>query len=1039
MQVATQAKIILILSVLATQFCYSQNNQLVFDHLGLDAGFTAKEARDIVTAPNGMVWISSNNGLVRYDSKRFKFYKHVEGDSNSISANLCTYLEIDKGGRIWISCKDNVDVFDPAAEKFRHLSIPFNHKTAKWLKPFDMNMKYDAAKDIMWIPTKNGLFFCRGGSLKVQSVSSITNDSTLISDPVFDVLPFDADHIWIASGLKFVKLNTRSGAVEKYIIPKRINNTVNDEQFSYIKCMWLDKNQTLWLGTWRNGLIGYNTINKKFSQYFFNDATTNTVYDIKQLKSDDQDDLLYLSTFGNGFCTFNTTAGKFKSYKSPYTADNSGIRGDTYSMHTDTQGSALWIGSESGLHKLDRARQLFKSIDLSSLANGSDLLPVNAIAIEKSATGKDENIWIKIPDKGTYICNLANGSILPTPSRLAQYIENAFDFFSLFIDSKNRLWINNNKYGLICYDIETDKIVVPENRFFVEKTEWVNTFFEDKRGVMWFGARNGLFFWDETAKTVVAVQHVNMKLKNENLAMAVEGITEDAFNCLWYTTGFSNKKNACIGKYDYLKNTSEIIFNEIRDKGILSRPADFGDIAITANKKIFVSDNNNGLLWFSVSAPNPVLKKAADNSALNTNEVSSVIAGNNNNIWCNTNFGIALYNTDTETFTNYSYTNYAIGQKMRPTIFLSKQSGELYMGQSNAINHINTSLVKDNINSSDLVFTEIKLFSKTYKAGEKAIADGDELIFTHDQNTISVEFALLSYTNSNENLYSWKLEGLEKDWNTSKSNVASYYQLSPGSYTLLVKAANNNGVWSAKIRKLHIVIKSPFYATWWFILLSILIVIAAIYYFVQQKIRRIKERYQLRNKIASDLHDEIGSTLTSISILSDVSQQAMEHRPLQAKEMLQQIASQSKTIQQNMSDIVWSIRPDNEKIENLVVRMREFAAQTLEPLNINTTIAADDTLVNKILPMQYRKDILLIYKEAINNIAKHANATTAKILLTSEKGKMVLSIADNGRWKVGYTGTGTKTMQERATAIGGKLLIANTEAGTQILLTLPIT
>ena len=1038
-QFAARPKIILILLLVFAQFSYSQNNQLVFDHLGLDAGFTAKEARDIVTAPNGMVWISSNNGLVRYDSKRFKFYQHVEGDSNSISANLCTYLEIDNKGRIWISCKDNLNVFDPATEKFRHLSIPFNHKTAKWLKPFDMNVKYDAAKDIMWIPTKNGLFFCRGGSLKVQSVSSITNDSTLISDPVFDVLPVDADHIWISTGLKFIKLNTRSGAVEKYRIPKRINNTVNDEQFSYIKCMWLDKSQTLWLGTWRNGLIGYNTINKKFSQYFFNDATTNTVYDIKQLKSDDQGDLLYLSTFGNGFCTFNTTAGKFKSYKSPFTADNSGIRGDTYSMHADTQGSALWIGSESGLHKLDRARQLFKSIDLSSLANGSDLLPVNVIAIEKSATGKDEKLWIKIPDKGTYICNLASGSILPTPARLAKYIENAFDFFSLFIDSKNRLWINNNKYGLICYDIDTDKIVVTENRFFVEKAEWVNSFFEDKSGIIWFAARNGLFFWDETAKTVVAVQNVNVTLKNENLAMGVQGIAEDAFNCLWFATGFSTQKNACIGKYDYIKNTLKIVFNETRDKGILSRPADFGDIAVTANKKIFVSDNSNGLLWFSAAAPNPVLKKAANNSALNTNEVSSVIAGNNNNIWCNTNFGIALYNTNTETFTNYSYTNYAIGQKMRPTIFLSKQSGELYMGQSNAINHINTNLVKDNINSSDLVFTEVKLFNKAYKPGNTALADGDELIFNHDQNTVSVEFALLSYTNSIENLYSWKLEGLEKEWNTSKNNVASYYQLSPGNYTLLVRAANNNGVWSAKISKLHVIIKSPFYATWWFILLTIVFVIAAVYYFVQQKIRRIKERYQLRNKIASDLHDEIGSTLTSISILSDVSQQAMEHKPLQAKEMLQQIASQSKTIQQNMSDIVWSIRPDNEKIENLVVRMREFAAQTLEPLNISTTIAADDALINRVLPMQYRKDILLIYKEAINNIAKHANATTAKILLTSGKGKMLLSIADNGRWKIGYTGTGTKTMQERAAAIGGRLLITNTEAGTEILLTLPLT
>jgi signal transduction histidine kinase len=165
----------------------------------------------------------------------------------------------------------------------------------------------------------------------------------------------------------------------------------------------------------------------------------------------------------------------------------------------------------------------------------------------------------------------------------------------------------------------------------------------------------------------------------------------------------------------------------------------------------------------------------------------------------------------------------------------------------------------------------------------------------------------------------------------------------------------------------------------------------------------------------------------------------MDQHPGQVKELLEQISSQSKTIQQSMSDIVWSIRPDNEKIENLVIRIREYAAQTLEPLNINTVIEADEILVDKVLPIHYRKDLLLICKEAMNNIAKHSNASAAKITFSCSNKNISVTITDNGKWKGNNSGTGTKTMQERAHALGAQLTIQTRDTGTivSMLLSLP--
>ncbi|RZK54754.1 MAG: histidine kinase, partial [Pedobacter sp.] len=225
-----------------------------------------------------------------------------------------------------------------------------------------------------------------------------------------------------------------------------------------------------------------------------------------------------------------------------------------------------------------------------------------------------------------------------------------------------------------------------------------------------------------------------------------------------------------------------------------------------------------------------------------------------------------------------------------------------------------------------------------------------------------------------------------------------------------------------------------------FALLLLLVITFFNRYKLKRKLEQQTELLNIRNNISKDLHDEIGSTLTSINILSTVSQQAIDKDTGEAKKMLQKIATQSKTIQQSMSDIVWSIQPNNQKIENLVIRMREFAAQTLEPLHINLSFEADDELKKKSLPIEYRKEILLIYKEALTNISKHAGADMVSINFNKTgKDTAQLTIADNGTWKGETSGTGLRSMKERAEAINGTLTITHQLPGTQLqlLITLP--
>lgn len=213
-----------------------------------------------------------------------------------------------------------------------------------------------------------------------------------------------------------------------------------------------------------------------------------------------------------------------------------------------------------------------------------------------------------------------------------------------------------------------------------------------------------------------------------------------------------------------------------------------------------------------------------------------------------------------------------------------------------------------------------------------------------------------------------------------------------------------------------------------------------------QLIREIREQKALlvmRNNIAKDLHDEIGSALTSIRILSEVSGKNLYKDQVKTSSYLQKITDQSGKMQQSMSDIVWAIRPDNDKLENMVVRMREYISQTLEPKNIYTVFTIDEKALSACIGMQQRRDLLLIFKEAINNAAKYSGAGRVEVSLGICGNELKLRIADNGKGfntaKV-TSSSGLANMRNRTEALHGVFNIQSCqEEGTSIDILFPAT
>jgi signal transduction histidine kinase len=194
----------------------------------------------------------------------------------------------------------------------------------------------------------------------------------------------------------------------------------------------------------------------------------------------------------------------------------------------------------------------------------------------------------------------------------------------------------------------------------------------------------------------------------------------------------------------------------------------------------------------------------------------------------------------------------------------------------------------------------------------------------------------------------------------------------------------------------------------------------------------------LRDKIAGDLHDDIGSTLSSITILSELAKQ----KYVEASPLLDRISKNTSLMQENMSDIVWTINPKNDRFGNIIQRMSQFAAELFESKNIQANFDSDESFSSLALPMEKRKNFYLLFKEAINNCAKYSDATHVNILLSNQDHSVSLTIIDNGKGfdtDKNHKGNGMTTMKKRAAELGGTLQIDSAQnKGTTIKLNFKI-
>jgi two-component sensor histidine kinase len=365
------------------------------------------------------------------------------------------------------------------------------------------------------------------------------------------------------------------------------------------------------------------------------------------------------------------------------------------------------------------------------------------------------------------------------------------------------------------------------------------------------------------------------------------------------------------------------------------------------------------------------------------------------------------------------------------------KDGRIVAGTTDDFVYFNPKSFKSSSAPPPVSITSFKVFDQKINF-DSITSQGKKIWLPFNQNFIKIEYSPLGFLNDNLSYY-YKLEGLDKNWIRGTNELsANYANLGAGSYTFLVKSENGDGVSSRQVTALEFVIRPPFWESWWFLFLLASGVAFVLYFLHRLRVNRIIAMEKVRSRIARDLHDDMGSTLSTINILSEMAKMKIEKDTTTTKGYINKISDNSSRMMEAMDDIVWSINPMNDNMQRITARMREYATNLLEAKDIEYTFQVDEAVKHVKLDMEARRDFFLIFKEAINNLAKYSDCTYAQIKIEVYEYTMMMKIQDNGKGfivKDADSGNGLTNMQKRAQSLNSKIHIeSHPGMGTKILL-----
>ena len=974
--------------------------QLSFQHLSQEDGLSQSFNSFIFKDSHGFIWLSSLDGLNRYDGQQVKVYKHSEEDSTSIYDNTInsSFFE-DKQQNLWFASYNAINCYIRSQDHFRN----FRLKNAKGEEITEDYYAFHLDQENqLWIRTGLG----DKGELHL-----------------FNIQTFEDRILTNLNGHRLaVKLND-DGKVTQVVASMMPSG-------GGVEITEIDADQ-------------------QFRKRSYFRAPSQTPMHITSVLPDS--DTLYWLCLPNGIGALNPQDGSLKTYA--HFKDS--LIGKTWDLHPYKEELLFVSSMREGLLVFDKSSRTF----LQQFTHEADIKE----SLGKHTTHElyiddHENLWVTIWSMGvdyTSLKKIKFKTLLKRKNNIRGQ-----SLFSITADPSSNIWCGSNR-GIFVFNADNKLISRFHHssqgaQKIPQKTIFFLGHFHNQE--IWGALGNTLYRFTlnpDKAEYIAEIKgriHHILKLRSGRILIAAEGglwevIEKEGRIVTQLARGFEDSENRSFTLL-YEDDQERLFVSENGEKVNLYSPngSSFDlvkSISDIGYCKAFYEPKGDSILWMASSKGLLRLdKKSLNHNLLNEKDgipvgtYYSILPDEKENFWLSSNNGIVKYNPVEKKFRRYSFADGIQGYEFNTNAYYTKENGEIWLGGNAGVNVFKPEEIEDLPYPPEIQFTQINIndepdsipISQQEKTG---------LNLLYEQNTLSFDFVGMDYSDVNSVKFQYRMLGYDRNWvSETRRGFARYPNLPPGDYTFQVKAANSDGVWTPASKDIRIHIQTPFWQTWWFYLACLAVVSSIIYAWFRYRLEQALKLEKMRVKISSDLHDDVGTLLSGLAMQSELLELTATGED---KPQLKRIGEMSRSAMSRMRDTVWAIDARKDKFENLLDRMREHAEETLSAKDIYFKIEADSLNLKMNLPSHIRQNIYLIYKEAVTNIAKHSNADQVKISIIQTGKSVEMKIHDNGQVKAKEyktTGLGSENMLMRAEQLNGQLTV-NKENGYEVELKIP--
>ena len=981
-----------------------QNKKRIFEKYTIENGLPSNIISSLYLDRKGFLWVSTNDALSRYDGYDFLHLRNDPYDSTSIPAGHATKIFQEKNSNFFIQTTNgNIRFLDPVSKKVS--SSPSLNLTS-YIIPnspvVDTNGNYYAYHTVAGAALVN----IQSGYISVIDQNGIFNKLRFMFTKRLtpDLVVFATSDTQL-----FLYSESKKNIVQ--IFPELYGNVLST--------IFIRNNGNIVLAFRGGVLMELNIHSNKIDKHIpVGGSNSISFYSI----AEDSYSTLWIGS-NEGLISYNPTSGETHQFKHDPN-DPLSISDNLIPIVLIDSNNVLWASSVRGLNKSIISVNRFH-------AKRFNFQP-------RFKTFFDDgygNVWLGSANKGLIVLPKTAEYVPKLHLRKSLTLKENSEFIhfknsmSLLQLSDKAIWLGTFFDGIYEFDFRSKtyrkKYGTKEGLPSLSLTSML----KDSKNRIWVSSDSGVTIFDKSTGKFTSA----FKVLNDTSAKQIKSVRviyEDRFGTFWFGTSNS-------GIFEY---------NEIRSKIIQHKHDPQNINSISSNWIYSIAEDSSGNLWVgTASGLNCINKKTSQINHFTTidglpsNSVLVIVPDRIGNLWCGTANGLFKYNFKSNTIRAYQTSDGLEENSFLAGSGYSAPDGILFFGQTGGYLYFNPKEFNEIETPSALTFTNFEKKGKQENIGIDYLEKSKIKMFS-SESFFSLEFSELDFISPNSIKYSYQLEGVNSEWiQNGFSRKITFANLEPANYNLKIKSTDRNGNWHSNFISAQIEIVPEYWQTNWFkgiVLILTLLLISSLFLF---RISKIRQMEKIRWQIAGDLHDEVGGTLSSMALRMYHYLGIAKNIDREEEKQLTNIADIAVGIVYKIDDIVWSINPQNDNLEDLIYKLKDITSEFLANHNIKYQFSIDLFEKQRKLSIEFKKNIVLVYKEIVNNIIKHSKASQVEVIIKYEKNELYLSVSDNG---IGFdcdeelkncVGFGLSNQVKRVNEIGGRIAFSSKEnEGTKV-------